>query len=166
MSVLPNIGDDCIQHIFKYFTNKELIIQSIKTKNIYLTTLLLNRNTRKYFFEYCEVYNNEYVIKKLGVPLDYDELKFQLIGKIRNNDFEFIDSFPDYRTTLLDDLLSFCAENDYSSEFMTLVLKMNDIYPIYFKEKLEKYLELSSTNEHSIIYEYIKYKFHSVLDSL
>jgi hypothetical protein len=160
-----NIGDDCIREIFKYTTNKELILQTIKAKNNYLTTLLLNDYTRKYFYEWCYLYDNDYVIEKLGEPRNYNELLFQIIGKIKVDDYDFIINFTDYRTGLLNDLLVFCADANNIGMFMLFIKKMQDIDPYNFKNYVINYYDIV-INKHSncgILQSYLEYKYHETL---
>lgn len=160
------ICDDLIKYILEYnLIDNNLIIQALKKNNLRLIKLFLNDHSRIIFWEYISKYPNNYVLKKLDIPRSYNEMFHQLKGKIRANDWEFLENFSDYRSVLLNDLIMFCIEFKSLSGFIYFLKKLDETRPIFFDKKILKYACQAQKYKCDEIIEYVRFRYNNLLDA-
>lgn len=157
-----NICDDMLQYIFKYTVNVDLIINALYKNDMRLIKLFFNNQSRLYFWEYISKYPNDWVIKNLCTPRTYDEMFYQLKGKIRANDWKFLENFTDYRSVLLNDLIMFCIEFKSISGFIYFINKLDQIQPVFFDRKILEYASQAQKYDCDMILDYIRYRFDPI----
>ena len=146
---------DVLCIIFEYHVDPKLIENIIMCGEEKHRKLLLNTISRKYFFEY----DSEYSI----TPRNYSELLHQMYGKIRIGDIYYIDSFDGYREILLNDLLIFSIIHGHFDAFISLIVKLKQVYDIVFKNRLINYYEMTKEYNREVIRDYIEFRYNEYI---